>query len=377
MDELENKETTHKNPFTNIVLPIFIGLLLFYLMYDGPILLNSWTSNEAEIREVTPRGGNVVRKAVTDNVNLFRNLRILSKKSLDELDLVVGGYMEYSGQTTVILYIHMFRNSSLMTQVKKGDPLTMRMADGKKITVRACMDGEVKRHEKRSRRSIARSVQYVNFITNMQQLDSICSGEITDITIHTETETYSVTAREGIVNDLRKRYNLLYEYLQPSKKWAADEPKLVTTETKDPTIARFARTDKVGINDDFYVSISGYKDNDGDISIVLNTTLICDTNSTFYVKSKNKLEVSLVNGEIIEMYAFTNGSNVRSHSEPVRYQSINYRTSSGQMESICASDIESVMIEAADNTYTIYARPGASSDIQKRYQLLQDHLHCK
>lgn len=360
-----------KKNLNGTIVQFLIGILIAMVIVEGPILLDSYTAAKAKIEEREPKGKNVARVALSDKVNLYTDYQVFNDADVNEIHVKLLCLTTYSGKKFYYLHLFTLNNSHAIKRILKGDQMHFRLSNNDTIIISSAKAGEINRYGY-GRRSIARARQHVYYPISSGQLEAICSNQVEEFIIMTSRTGVVHKARKAFSADLRKRYDLLQNYLNAK---TSEEPKLESTTSNDPNVVRFGRTDYVHINDSMYIRLSGYRDKDGDESIILHTLWLSDTTCTHYVPAQNRLVISLDNDMQIDLCTVSNGYIRRSKSNRYNRQFITCKISPQQLDLMCMHEIKDIIIETKKGKYIEYARPGVSSDLKKRYKLLLKHLH--
>lgn len=367
------EEKTLKAPLSpiQIVVYLLIGLSLGVLLTIWPILYSGRTDSTPKLEKIIVFTPDHAGAAYTNQVNLYKNLRPFVSKDLEELDICLAGFLEYDGELEMHVYAFMVRRSSQIEQVKMNDCMFFRLSNDSLITLHASKDGSIKQVKKTGRRSLPWSTQEAHYTITIDQLEAICAYNITEVTVKTAETAYTVEIGKEVKEDIKKRYDVLCEFLEKHRN-LLEEPQVIDSTTSDPTIARFAEMNRVRIHPDVAFQIGGYRDIDGDVSVLWKTYLIRQDTMNQVLKN-DRLTIHFDNEEQLALYAYGDGF-VKKVNDSRYIQSVNYKMTEPLLAEICNKEIRGVTIHMADKRLDFIARKGVAQDLRKRYYLMKEYL---
>ena len=375
-EETQQKEQkkTPKQILKEIIPQLIGGMILAYAIIVGPVLINSRTSSDPELEHTEYDSIANTCYAWTDQVNLYRNLRVFSKDRLNEVSVKLDGYKDSIGNLTARMCVCMARTSNQIEQVHTQSPLVICLSDSTFITLYAQKEGKVEHSQRVSRRSVARSWQYVYYPVTFAQMDTICNSEMMNLTIVAQGKAHHVAVRKKATKNLQKRYNLLRAFIIEHQSLKAEEAKISDTRTNDPSIALYARMNPAIISDSLLFCIKGYKDIEGDVSMILDAYFLYGDTPIDTIKTGNEMIIHFTNTSGLRITAFSDGYVGRRREGLGSLQYVNYKTTVSQMEARCLNEIQSITFQATGHTYRIKPRADASTQLQTRYQILREYL---
>lgn len=356
----------------DIFIPLLLGLLLAYLLVIWPTLFVGHTASKPKLEHTSSNTVNYACFAATDQVNLYRSWRMIVNTDFQVFNIGIEGFLRYNAKRDMRLYTLMMCQSERMEPVSEGDKLVLRLANDSVITLQAIKNGSVKVVTKRRRRTVPKCKQEVYYAIEESQLEAICKNEIVSVVVKTRACNYKVDVNKAVSGNINKRYNMLINFFEDNSSMI-EEPQIADTVTNDPTITRFARMSPVKNKDDIRIVIGGYKDQDGDVSILWENYMVFDKEHTVRVQKNNGMVIRFENGEKVVLFAYGKGY-IKQLNDSLYEQRVSYRITAPQLDSICNNEIKSISIHMGKMGYKSKMRQGVSEDLQIRYNMLMDYL---
>lgn len=351
-------------------------ILLVFAFFFGKTWWNSQTASNPKILKVDRDSVKMHTIALTDAVNVYRELNIFNTNVPNIISFGLVGMVTSRNNPDYALYVNMMVHSKSIIKINKDDRLLLMMADSTIVPLNVS-DGLIK-SSRGGRRSLPNTEQVV-IMDNIRKslLDSICRQQIVKMSFVSATDTCTVLVRKGSSKKLLKRYNFLEEFIQTEGKQWEKKALIESTKTKDPNIVRFAKMTPVWLDEKTSVKIKGYIDKDGTKGFVWELFIRRKEKAMSFVKVQNNITIRLHNGKTLHTYAYSDGHILRRRSNGERVQAVACRITASQMEEICQGRLSELEILTPKKPYRIIVSQSATDKLAKRYRVLQNYLQSK